>query len=54
MLEDMGLLDPLDFSNIPGYPNKLDKPGCLDPIPIFCKREDTVAKHVTDFKVLVA
>ena len=43
----MGLLDLLDFSNIPRYLNKLDKPGCLKSIPIF--REYTVAEHITKF-----
>ena len=45
----------MDFSNIPRYPHKLDKHGCLKPIPIFRKCEDTTTEYIMKFKeVLVA
>ena len=46
----MGMLDPFDFSNIPGYPNKFKQHRCLKSIPTFHKDEDTFATHVTKFK----
>ena len=46
----MGMIDPFDFSNIPGYLNKFNQHRCLKSIPIFHKDEDTIVTHVTKFK----
>ena len=51
----MGILDPFEFSNIPGYPNKFDRHRCFKSISTFHKGKDTVTAHITKFKeVLVA
>ena len=46
----MGMLDPFDFSNILGYPNKFNQHRCLKSIPTFHKDEYIVATHVAKFK----
>ena len=51
----MVMLDPFDFSNILGYPNKFNQHRCLKSIPTFHKDEDTFVTHVVKFKeVLMA
>ena len=49
----MGILDPLDFSNIPGYLNKFDKHRCFKSIPTFHKGKDTLTSHITKFKEVI-
>ena len=41
---------PLDFSNVPGYPNQSRKHRSTEGISIFHQHEDAAIEHIAKFK----